>query len=37
MGKRDRCAVFVCNNDRLFPEKYTVKISFARKARLNTE
>ena len=27
-GKDDRCAVFVCNNDRLFPEKYTVKFSF---------
>ena len=25
MGKKDRCAVFGCNNDRLFPEKYTVK------------
>ena len=24
MGKKDRCAVFGCNNDRLFPEKYTV-------------
>ena len=24
MGK-DRCAVFGCNNDRLFPEKCTVK------------
>ena len=27
-GKKDRCAVFGCNNDRLFPEKYTVKFSF---------
>ena len=25
MEKKDRCAVFGCNNDRLFPEKYTVK------------
>ena len=25
MGKKDPCAVFACNNDRLFPEKYTVK------------
>ena len=25
MGKRDPCAVFGCNNDRLSPEKYTVK------------
>ena len=24
MGKKDRCAVFGCNNDRLFPEKYTM-------------
>ena len=24
-GKKDPCAVFGCNNDRLFPEKYTVK------------
>ena len=23
--KKDPCAVFGCNNDRLFPEKYTVK------------
>ena len=22
-GKKDRCVVFGCNNDRLFPEKYT--------------
>ena len=27
-GKKDRCALFGCNNDRLFPEKYTVKFSF---------
>ena len=25
MGKKDPCAVFGCNNDLLFPEKYTVK------------
>ena len=24
-GKKDPCAVFGCNNDRLFPEKCTVK------------
>ena len=24
-GKKDPCAAFGCNNDRLFPEKYTVK------------
>ena len=28
MRKNDRCAVFGCNNDRLFPEKYTFKFSF---------
>ena len=32
MGKKDRCAVFGCNNDRLFPEKYTVKFSFCPKS-----
>ena len=26
--KKDRCAGFRCNNDRLFLEKYTVKFSF---------
>ena len=31
MGKKDRCAVIGCNNDRLFPEKYTVKFSFCPK------
>ena len=31
-GKKDRCAAFGCNNDRLFPEKYTVKFSFCRKS-----
>ena len=25
MGRKDPCAVFGCNNDRLFPEKYTMK------------
>ena len=25
MGKKDPCAVFGCNNDRLFLEKYTAK------------
>ena len=29
--KIDRCAVFGCNNDRLFPEKYTEKFSFCPK------
>ena len=24
-GKKDRCAVFGYNDDRLFPEKYTLK------------
>ena len=24
-GKKDPCAVFGCNNDHLFPEKYAVK------------
>ena len=31
MGKKDRCAVFGCNKERLFPEKYTVKFSFCPK------
>ena len=31
-GKKDRCAVFGCNNDRLFPEKYTLKFSFCPKS-----
>ena len=31
MRKKDLCAVFVCNNYRLFPEKYTVKLSFCQK------
>ena len=25
MGKKDPYALFGCNNDRLFPEKYTMK------------
>ena len=25
MGKKDLCAAFGCNNDRLFSEKFTVK------------
>ena len=25
MGKKDRCALFGCNNDHRFPEKYMVK------------
>ena len=37
MGKRDRCAVFGRNNDRLFPEKFSVTSLFARKAPENTE
>ena len=28
MGSKNRCAVFGCNNDRLFPKKYTVNFSF---------
>ena len=32
MRKKDRCAVFGCNNDRLFPEKYTLKFSFCPKS-----
>ena len=32
MGKTDSCAVFGCNNDRLFPEKYSVKFSFCPKS-----
>ena len=31
MGKKGHCAVFGCNNDRLFPKKYTVKLSFCPK------
>ena len=32
MGKKDHCAVCGRNNDRLFPEKYTVKFSFCPKS-----
>ena len=32
MGKKDRCAVFGYNDDRLFPEKYTLKFSFCPKS-----
>ena len=38
MRKKDRCAVFGFNNDRLFPETNLQWSSlFARKARVNTE
>jgi len=30
-GKKNRCAVFGCDNDRLFPEKYTLKSSLPEK------
>ena len=33
-GRKDRCAVFGCNNDRLSPKKYTVKFSFCPKSAL---
>ena len=38
MGKKDRCAVFGFNNDRLFPEIniYSEDL-FRRKARVNIE
>ena len=36
MEKKDRCAVFGCNNDCLFPVKYKVSSLFARKAPVNT-
>ena len=29
--KKDRCAFFECNNDRVFPEKYSVKFFFCPK------
>ena len=35
MGKKDRCAVFGCNNDRLFAEKYIVNLSFSPKSARN--
>ena len=31
MRKKDRCAVFGCNNDCFFPEPYKVKFSFCPK------
>ena len=31
MEKKGHCAVFGYNNDRLFPKKYTVKLSFCPK------
>ena len=34
MGKKDRLSVFGCNNDRLFPEKYTTNFSFCPKSAL---
>ena len=33
MGKKDCCVVFGCNNDRIFPEKHTMKFSFCPKKR----
>ena len=32
MGKKDSCAMFGCNNDNLFLEKYTAKFSFCLKS-----
>ena len=32
MRKKDSCAVLGCNNDRLFPQKYTLKFSFCPKS-----
>ena len=39
MGKKDRCAVFGFNNDRLFPEIniYSEVLFLPEKARVNTE
>ena len=40
MGKKDGCAVFGCNNDRLFANKYIIiywSSLFAWKVRVNTE
>ena len=33
MGQKDRCAVFGCKNDSLFPEKYTLKFPFCPKSK----
>ena len=35
--KKDRCAVFGCDDDRLFDEKYTLSSLFARKPRVHPE
>ena len=32
IGKKDFCAMFGCNNDRLFPKKYKLKFSFCLKS-----
>ena len=32
MGKKHRRAVFGCNNDRVFPEKYTLMFCFCPKS-----
>ena len=32
MGKKDRCAVFGCNNDRPFADKRILKFSFCLKS-----
>ena len=32
MGKKDRCAVFGYNEDRLFPQKYTLEFPFCPKS-----
>ena len=32
LWEKDHCAVFGCNNDRFFPEKYTLKFSFCLKS-----
>ena len=34
MGKKDRCTVLGCNNDGLFPKKYTVKDHFSNTKRV---
>ena len=31
-GKKDRCALFGCSYELLFPEKYTVRFSFCPKS-----
>ena len=37
MGRKDRCTVFACNNERLFTRSIKWSSHFARKARINTE